>query len=231
YGCVRIDGEVVSVAEDQPLRFRFAGAAWRVDDREPSLSRRRPERSGPFKRAFDREFILVRGTAGDQAETQALLDLARFHAAEWWYRANGRALLMTDAEFLGRPDLAHNNVILYGNADTNAAWSSVFEDGCPLQPRRGGMSFAGDFMRGADRAAQFVHRRAGSDIALAGAFAAASPRATRLQATTAPFVSGVGIPDYLIFDSSVLAQGDDGSIVTGFWDHAWNYDAFNQTGF
>lgn len=226
-----LDGTTLALNGSGSFEFERRGDSWAVARRPVDPKRRRPGRSGPFKRAFDREFVLVRGTAGSPEETAALLDLSRYHAAEWWYRANGRAVSMTDIEFLARPDLAHKNVILYGNASTNAAWTAVLEADCPIVAQRGGIRLSGTFLRGVDRAAQFVHRRKGSSEALVGVFADGGVEGTRLHMTTAPFVSGVGIPDYLIFDSSVLERGDDGSIVTGFWDHDWAFDRTNQVGF
>ncbi|MEO0652678.1 MAG: prolyl oligopeptidase family serine peptidase, partial [Planctomycetota bacterium] len=61
---VTIDGQGIRMAEidkvtGEAYDIAFLGGEWRVVDALADSSRRRPERSGPFKRAFDREFILV----------------------------------------------------------------------------------------------------------------------------------------------------------------------------
>jgi hypothetical protein len=38
------------------------------------------------------------------------------------------------------------------------------------------------------------------------------------------FVSGVHYPDWLIARPTMLAEGIDGVIGAGFFDHAWQYD-------
>ena len=37
----------------------------------------------------------------------------------------------------------------------------------------------------------------------------------------APFVSGVGIPDYVVWSTDVLAEGDGGVLAAGWFDHRW----------
>lgn len=219
-----VDGELLAIGASGRLTLERGPSGWRSVEGDVPSGRRRPGRSGPFKNAFDNGFVLVRGTSGDAVETEALADLARYHATEWWYRANGRALLMTDEEFLARGDLAACNVILYGNSDTNSAWDQVLEQDRPIDVRRGGVRIDELFLRGADRAALFVQRRRGSDRALVGAFGVSGPQTARLLTTVAPFVSGVGVPDYLVLDAGALAQGDAATVVTGFWDHDWRFD-------
>ena len=99
-----------------------------------------PERSGPFKRAFDNGFLLVYGTQGNSFESSSLLERARADAAEWWYRGNGCAPLLSDDEYLelaAAPEFAGRNVILYGNTDSNSAFAAVLPANCPVQAHRG----------------------------------------------------------------------------------------------
>jgi hypothetical protein len=60
---------------------------------------------------------------------------------------------------------------------------------------------------------------------LVGAFADTGVRGARLGYTLAPFTSGVGYPDYALFNSDVLAKGDGGVLAAGWFDHAWKLDA------
>jgi dienelactone hydrolase len=226
-----IDGQELTVPEGEarPRWLERGADGFAFTDQPLARSARRPDRSGPFKRAFDREFVLVRGTAGSEAEAEGLRQLALYHAQEWWYRAQGRAPLLTDREFLARPDLAHCNVILYGNRDTNSAWRAVLGDEVPVFARRGNLHLGELQLYGFDRALCLVYPRQGSDLALVGVFGDTGAAGTRLHLLGAPFVSGVGIPDYLAYDSGVLTAGEGGTVYTGFFDRDWRLDPDNQT--
>jgi dienelactone hydrolase len=71
---------------------------------------------GSFKRAFDREFVLVYGSAGDDAVDAWALAKARYDAETWWYRGNGFAKVVRDRD-VKAGDVAGRNVIVYGPAE------------------------------------------------------------------------------------------------------------------
>jgi len=115
-------------------------------------------------------------------------------------------------------------VILYGNADTNAAWERVLPPACPVAARRGELRLGEHRWQGADLAAAFVWPRAGSPDALVGAFADSGVAGTRLLDTLAPFTSGVGYPDFVLFDARVLQLGDGGALAAGWFGPDWKLD-------
>ncbi|MFN0009051.1 MAG: prolyl oligopeptidase family serine peptidase [Planctomycetota bacterium] len=193
---------------------------WKPDAEGPPASEKSPTSSGPFKRAFDRRFVLVPGTNGDDVEDRELLDLARYTAECWWYRGNGTASILTDAEFLSRKLRHDGNLILFGNEDTNAAWKVVLPDRCPVRARRGSIELRGEKHEGDGLACLFVYPRADAP-ALVGAFADSGPKGTRLLTTIPVFVSGVGLPDFTLFGPEVLERGDDGVLTAGWFDFAW----------
>ena len=61
-------------------------------------------------------------------------------------------------------------------------------------------------------------------ISCVGAFAATGTRGARLGYTLAPFLSGVGYPDYVVFTSAVLGEGDGGVRAAGWFDAAWGLE-------
>lgn len=199
--------------------------AWRaLTDPGPPAGEKTPERSGPFKRAFDNGFLLVYGTGGDRVENPALLARARADAAEWWYRGNGHAPVLSDHEFValsGTAEFAGRNVILYGNADTNAAWGHVLAPDCPIEARRGFVRAGERRFAGADVAAVFVWPRAGDPRALVGAFADAGALGTWVLDSLLPFTSGVGYADWAVVDARVLRLGDGGVLAAGWFDAQW----------
>lgn len=176
--------------------------------------------SSAFKRAFDNGFILVVGTQGDDARDAALLARARHDQAVWSYRGNGQAVIMRDIDVQHYlepvPMVVTRNLILYGNRDDNAAWHVLGED-CPID-FADGVAKLGDQTWEGDYAGVFV--RPAPDR-LVGVFASTSTAAARLGDTFAPFISGVGYPDYAIVGTDVLARGDDAVVAAGWFDHAW----------
>jgi hypothetical protein len=194
---------------------------WIPDEFGPIDSEKSPTKSGPFKRAFDRRFVLVYGTSGSEDENREHLELARWIAESWWYRGNGTTEVLTDREYLERAaSYAQRNVILFGNADTNAAWKTIVPSSCPLAAKRGALRLGGKSFEGSDLAALCVYPRADGP-ALVGLFADTGPRGTRLLATVPVFISGVGIPDYALFGPDILAKGDGGVLAAGWFDYAW----------
>jgi hypothetical protein len=87
--------------------------------------------------------------------------------------------------------------------------SIEFRDGTV---RVGSQSWSGDY------AGVFVLPSGNRMIA---AFAATSTQAARLGDTFAPFISGVGYPDYAVVGLDVLQHGDKAVISAGWFDHAW----------
>jgi dienelactone hydrolase len=215
-----VDGTVIEAREKaRPLALRREGELWSPG--LPGPGEKSPEVSGPFKRVFREHFVLVYGSRGSAEETRELFDRARADAQTWWYRGNGRGVVLSDAEFLAqKPERRH--VVLYGNADTNGAWRELLGKDPPIDARRGAIRVGTRVFEGTDLGALFVHpARAGRPEPLVGCFADSGPRGTRLGHVLAPFVSGVGYPDYAVYGPEVLRSGDGGVLAAGWFDHRW----------
>lgn len=199
------------------------GAGNHVADEGPiPAAEKSPQRSGPFKRAFGRNFAMVVGTAGRPSETRLLRERARHDAAQWWYRANATPEVVDDAEFLASPwRYVGRNLILYGNRNTNAAWTAVVPAACPLEARRGSLLFGEQSWARDDLAALCIFPRADDAQGLVGLIADSGPRGARLGDALRLFVSGVGYPDYVVWGPEVLTDGDGAVLAAGFFDHAW----------
>lgn len=86
---------------------------------------------GSFKRAFDRDFVIVYGTAGSDEVDAWAFAKARYDAETWWYRGNGYAKVLRDVDVVAS-DVAGRNVIVYGPAEHNV-WAA-FAGGNPRVP-------------------------------------------------------------------------------------------------
>ncbi len=188
----------------------------------PPLSEKHPARMGPFKRAFDNHFTLVYGTEGTEEENAALLASARYDAEQWRYRGNGDAPCVPDAWYLEHAEVYRDrNVILYGNATTNAAWDVLVPEACPIRPERGQVTAGVKTWEGDAYGILLVYPRRGSDRALVGAVADTGAAGARLNFRIPYFLAGVGIPDFVIYGPEVLKAGDQGVRAAGFFDNTW----------
>ena len=224
---VEIDQQVLEVeARKGAIWFELEGETWTQASGAPPSNEKSSKRSSTFKAAFDQRFLLVVGTRGDAVEDEALLARAHYDAGVWRYRGNGRAEIRTDAEFLADESATvGRNVILYGNRDTNAAWAEVLDSTCPVDVSNGAVELRqGDEVErheGTDLGCVFVYPRKGEDRTLVGVFGDSGLEATRLGSTLAPFVSGVGYPDFVLYDSTVLHEGDGGVLRAGWMTAEW----------
>jgi poly(3-hydroxybutyrate) depolymerase len=228
---LQIDGQNLQVSSDVATHwFRRSGDSWSVQNAGPGPDEKSAQSSGPFKRAFDRKFQMVVGTQGSPAENAALLAAAQLQAGSWRYRANGRAVILTDEQYLaGGGGLAVDsesppNVLLYGNRTTNLAWSETLAPNCPIDvlPGRVALKVGGDEVtrEGSDLVCVFVYPGKFPEQ-LVGVFGFSGMAAARLSSNLQPFKSGAGYPDFTLFDSSVLTEGDGGVLRTGWFDSNW----------
>jgi hypothetical protein len=174
--------------------------------------------TGPFKNAFTNHFVLVYGTHGNGEENAASIARARFDAEQWWYRGNGRAVLVADDIFLR--DLDGNrvagNAILYGNSDINAASARLTAKAAVRVDRRAA-HVAGRDITGDDVGVMAV----GSFDSSRGPALYALIAGTGLpgQHTTdrVPYLlSGVGIPDVWVIRTSLWDRGVSGVECAGY---------------
>jgi pimeloyl-ACP methyl ester carboxylesterase len=184
------------------------------------VSEKSPSASGPLKRAFASDFLLVVPTKGHADENAAALARARFDQAQWSYRGNGDAEIVNDSAFLAL-DTHLRNAILYGNRDTNAAWNRVVPAGFQVNIARGAAGCGDQEWEGEDLGLLAVGPRADAPGQLFALLGASGVPAERVASTLALFVSGVGYPDYVVFGADVLTLGDGGVRAAGFFDSEW----------
>ena len=226
-----IDGEEIDAIEwpaGVPRLWLMRGggeddAKWQVARKPLGADEKGPHRYGPFKDAFRHRMIFVYGTQGNTEETAWAFNKARYDAETFWYRGNGSVDVIADTAFVPRavPD---RSVILYGNADTNAAWKPLLGDS-PVQVERGAI-IAGDHeLHGHDLACLFIRPRPGSDVACVGVVSGSGPAGMRLTDRLPYFVSGVGYPDCIILSPEVLSKGAEGVRAAGYFGLDWSLES------
>ena len=202
------------MASPRPRHWREIGA--------PNASLKGPRRYGPFKRAFRRHMAFVYGTVGTDEENAWARDKARLDAETFWYRGNGAVDVVPDTEVTDEM-AATRNVILYGNADTNAAWDRLLPDS-PVRAYRGGFTVGDRELVGDDLAGLFLRPMPGTDDGLVGVVAGSGVIGMRLTDRMPYFVSGVAYADVTILGPDTLLTGPDGVRVGGFFGEDWGVE-------
>jgi poly(3-hydroxybutyrate) depolymerase len=212
-------GQVAWPGVASPLRLERRGESWFVMQR-PSASLKGPGRYGPFKDAFRNRFQLVYGTCGTPEENAWSLAKARLDAETFWYRGNGDCDVLADREFNPAAD-PERSVVLYGNADTNAAWDALM-GGSPIRVRRGLITVGDREERDGDSCCLFIRPRPNSDTASVAVVSGTGISGMRLTDRLPYFVSGAGFPDWLIARTAILADGTAGLRAAGFFGPDWD---------
>jgi poly(3-hydroxybutyrate) depolymerase len=211
-----LDGQSVELPRPEEAPRVWLGRAegqWsRIE--EPPPSRKGPRRYGSFKDAFRNRFQLIYGTRGTAEENAWSLARARLDAETFWYRGNGSVEVLPDTAFdpAAEPD---RNVILYGNADTHAAWPGLLADS-PVQLRRGGAKVGDREATGEAIACLLIRPRPGSGRASVGVVGGTGLAGMRRTDRLPYFVAGVSYPDLTLLDG-----GPDPILCTGYFDGDW----------
>ncbi len=221
---VEVDGRVIEGVPwpaDGVLRVARDGEGWSVAGPLDS-GEKGPHRAGPFKAAFDRRFVFVVGTLGSEAEMNWAFARARYDAETWWYRGNGSVEIVPDRFFdpAAEPD---RSVIVYGNAETVSCWDALLGDG-PVRVTSSEVRVGERVVSGEDLAVLFCRPRPGSDRAMVGVVSGTGLVGRRLTDRLPYFVSGVGFPDWIVLEPSMLERGVEGVVGAGFFGNGWEVD-------
>ncbi|MDH3591692.1 MAG: hypothetical protein OER88_07430, partial [Planctomycetota bacterium] len=206
-----IDDQVVRA----PANATFLRTALGWSAGVPRRGEKSAARCGPFKRAFANRFVFVYGEGDGEA-----LARARYDQQVWWYRGNGDAAVITDEQFLAG-NYADRNVILYGNRSTNRAFTAVLPKSCPLDVQQGRLRLGKREWEGNNLACLLVYPRKGEPHSLVGVFGATGVTGLRLGYSLLTYVAGVGYPDYVVYDQTVLEKGADGVAAAGWFNRRW----------
>ena len=222
-----LDGQTLTTGESSRtaalLTFRKVAAKWQRL-RSVRAEEKTPERGGPFKMAFQNRFVLVYGTVGTTEENRGSVARARFDAESFLYRGNGSPQVMADRDYDPQA-FRDQNVILYGNADTNRLWNRLLSQS-PIQVRRGRIQVKNEReLQGANLACVFLRPKPGSETASVGVVAGTGAEGFRLTECLPYFTSGAGFPDWAIVDSGVLANRRQGVVAAGYFGNDWSISA------
>lgn len=215
---LELDGQTLAVKGKRVSLARGTDGKWAASS-ELAPTMQTPARCGPFKAAFNHRMLFVYGTRGTAAENTWALAKARFDAEQFWYRGNGSVDMVADTEFDAKRE-RDRSVIVYGSADTNAAWKTLLADS-PVQVKRGSVTVGARTQTGDDLACLFVRPRPGSAVASVGVVSGTGLTGMRLTDRQPYLNPGVEYPDCLILGADMLTVGVDGVRAAGFFGPNW----------
>lgn len=220
---VEIDGQPIGgiscPTRERQVWLEKVDGRWR-QTAAPSAAAKSPQRYGGFKSLFTNRPVLVYGTQGTPEENAWALAKARYDSETFWYRGNASLEVVADTDF--QPERYRDrNVVLYGNAQTNAAWRTLLGDS-PVQVHRGAIHIGDKTLSGDSLACLFVRPKQGSTTALVGAVAGTGIIGMRLTDRLPYFTAGAGVPDCLVLSPEMLLTGADGILAAGFFGRDWS---------
>ena len=219
---INIDGQWVEPDSDADIHLVKKNSKW-MEVPEINFSEKHPERQGGFKMAFDNHVVFVYATHGDKKSNEWYLNKARFDAETFWYRGNGSIDIIPDREF-DPAKYKDRNVILYGNADNNSAWSQLLAH-CPVKVTNKEIVFGETTFTGDDLGTYFIYPKAGSKTASVGVVAGTGEQGMKALYPNDYFSGITGFPDLMIFDVDWIKDNPEGIKVSGFFGNDWGINS------
>lgn len=222
---VELDGQkldnIPHPEKDSSLWFGWHDDHWRCIEKPP-LQHKGPHRYGAIKNELKHRFLFVYGTSGTPEENAWAFSKARYDSETFWYRTNGSIDVLPDSVFTPS-HYADRTVVLYGNAETNSAWSSLLSDS-PVQVRRGQVRVDKRSFDGNDLSAFFIQPRNDSDIASVIVVSGSGLTGMRSTYAVSFFRAFVRYPDCLVTRVSQEQAGNDENVAVGFFGLDWSVE-------
>ncbi len=222
---VRLDGQWIGTRRlpdsDGRVRCERRDTSWSFAS-PPSPSVKGPQRCGTFKDLFRNRAALVYGTKGSPEENRWAYAKARYDAERFWYQGNGSFEVVADVDFNPAGD-NDRNVVLYGNAATNALWKK-FLGGSPVSVAPGEIRAGAHRFQGGDLCCLMIRPRPFSDVASVGCVGGTGLAGMRLTNRLAYLSPGIGFPDLLIARADMLLRGEEAIPAAGFFGPDWSLE-------
>ena len=190
---------------------------WAITNK-PGLEQKGPHRYGTFKEAFNNRMVFVYSTQGTKEENACSYDKAKYDAESWYYRGNGAVDIIADREFT-TANYKGRNIIIYGNANTNAAWNMLLKN-APIQVTKNMIKAGDKTYSGDDLATYFVWPQT-DGVTSIGVVAGTGVKGMNATFANQYFAGGSGFPDFMIFTLSMLNEGASQIKLAGFFDNNW----------
>ncbi|MDO5971921.1 prolyl oligopeptidase family serine peptidase [Flavivirga aquimarina] len=222
---VKIDDDSfddVSSYKGKDVWFEKENDSWILSKKPSNTFEKNPLRYGTFKDAFKNNMVFVYGTKGTKEENKWSFNKARFDAETFYYKGNGSIDVISDKDF-SLKKFKDRSVIIYGNASTNAVWKLLLSDS-PIQVKRNEIRVGEKKLTGDTYGAYFIYPRKDSQIASVGAITGSGMVGFNATTPNRYFSSGAGVPDVMIFTSSIYKSGVENVNVAGYFGTDWSIE-------
>lgn len=223
---ITLDGQTLSAdppPDDQRafVSLSRADGAWRIVDADPAD--RSPLISGPLRRAFDRSFVLVHGTAGTAEENDWARHRARYDAERWTALYNATPRVLPDTAFQ-QARFGDVNAVVYGNRDTNSAWAALLAS-APVRVERSAVRIGPHAYRSDSLGVTLLRPVGAGSTGLVAGIGGTGIGGMRLTDHLPILAPGLGLPDALVLEPAALLTGAPGALAAGFFGTDWSFDA------
>ncbi|ESP87706.1 prolyl oligopeptidase family serine peptidase [Candidatus Halobonum tyrrellensis] len=215
-----VDGESVSLPDGDTVYLDFRDDATRATASDPTTAAKGPDQYGPLKEVHQDRYLLVYGTAGSDAETEAARDLANLRSGRLVSRARAPATVVPDTA-VTEADAASNHLVLFGRPETNSLLAEYADD-LPVAVGDGEVTVGGETYEG-DLGVSFVAPNPESDR-LVQVESGTSADGLRLTGARDWTPTQTPTADYLVFDDRVRVEGWNAMLAAGFFDKSWEHD-------
>ncbi len=213
--------EVPFPADDRRIWLERDNDRWRIAAR-PDPSRKSSQRYGSAKNELRNRFVMVYGTGGTDEERRWTYAKARLDSESLWYRGNASVDVIADTGFEPN-DFPDRTVILYGNADTNSAWSRLLADS-PVQVHSGSIEAGDNEWAGDDLACILLRPRPDSHVASVIAMGATGTRGLRLSCKQTLFQPFVRYPDCIVLRAPEAGHERATIALAGYFGLDWSLE-------
>ncbi|HSV75636.1 MAG TPA: alpha/beta hydrolase-fold protein [Bacteroidales bacterium] len=218
---VRINDQTIIAQMGKDMILNLRNGTW-VEINQLDYNEKHPARSGSFKLAFTNRMVFVYATSGSEEENEWYKNKARFDAETFLYRGNGSIDIVADTDF-SLEKFSGRNVILYGNASNNKAWSLLLPHS-PVQVHDGKIQFGNITIAGTDLGTYFIYPRPDCIVSSVGVVAGTGTAGMKALWPNHYFVAMTGFPDLKIFGIDWLRDGIYGIKVSGFFGNDWSIE-------
>ncbi|UMB59587.1 prolyl oligopeptidase family serine peptidase [Lutibacter sp. A80] len=218
---ISVDGTTFNVNSNSKVFLTAKNNEWSIVNK-PSLQEKGPHRNGGFKDAFRHNVVFVYATKGSTLENEWYYNKAKFDAETFWYRANGTIEVIKDTDFNPKK-YTDRNIIIYGNKSNNAAWNKLLKNS-PIQVEDNLVTIGTKKLTGNQWGLYFTVPRTDSDFASIGIVTATGTNGMKATYANNYLVNGTTFPDVLLFDNTVISNGDKAVKCAGFFGNDWSID-------
>jgi hypothetical protein len=215
------DNQIINIEKSGDIILKKSNGIWAIIDKVNS-NEKKPERGGGFKLAFTNNVVLVYATNGTAKENEWYRNKAIFDAETFLYRGNGSIDIIPDTDF-SLEKFKDRNVIVYGNAINNKAWSQLLNHS-PVQVNAKQISFGNKIFEGNNLGTYFIFPRPDSQTASVGVVAGTGEIGMKSLYPNDYFSGITGFPDLIIFNVDWLRDGVTAIKVAGFFGNDWSVD-------